>query len=595
MRALNLLYRELLAAAPPGAARFARRYSVTLGFLSILDAAALGLLALIVGPIASGSTPTLPVIGRLEGASVFITLGIVCLLIVVKGGAASVLLWIATRRFARFEFEIGARLFGAYISAPWAERLKKNSSDLIRLTDSSLSLAVGGFLLPGSTVVGEAMSLVAILVVLAIASPGIAIVAIAFVAVLGAVLYVWIARNARVAGRVNLAATLRTSRLMTEMVGALKELTLRGKEPEMTAVVGDARSQATRARGNIHFLNQVPRYVLEAGVVVGIALVGVVGFTFGGPTGALSAVALFGLAGFRMTPAVIRLQAIASQMAANAPQARAILDEIHASEASVEAPSETRDDGIPTAPELLILDSVGFRYAPDAAPAVDDVSLQIPFGSTVAFVGSSGSGKSTTVDLILSLLSPTSGAIRIDETPLRDVSTSWKQHVGYVPQEVALFDTTVGQNVALTWKDDYDRDRAVDALRRAQVWDVFDARGGLDSPIGERGLSLSGGQRQRLGIARALYADPYVLVMDEATSALDTSTEAAVTSAIGALHGRTTVIVVAHRLATIQHADRIFFMREGRVTAQGTFAELVRDEPDFARQAMLAGLTQGEL
>ncbi len=595
MRELKKLYDDLLAVAPDGARRFARLYSVTLGLLSILDAAALGLLALIVGPLASGSTPTLPLIGPLEGPAVFVALGLVCLLIVVKGLAASGLLWVATRRFGQYEFEIGARLFGAYISAPWAERLRKNSSDLIRLTDSSLALAVGGFLLPGSTVVGEALSLIAILVVLAIAAPGIALVAIAFVAALAAVLYILIARNARVAGRVNLSATLTTARLMTEMVGALKELTLRGKEAEMTDVVGGARRKATRARANIHFLNQVPRYVLESGIVAGIALVGLVGFLAAGAGGALSAIALFGLAGFRMTPAVIRLQAIASQMAANAPQARAVLDEIHASESAFAAAATGRGlESLPQNPGALTLEDVSFRYSPDAHAAVDSISISIPFGSTVAFVGASGSGKSTTVDLVLSLLTPTSGTIRIDDTPLSDVSAAWRQHVGYVPQDVSLFDTTVGQNVALTWGDDYDRERAISALRRAQVWDVFETRGGLDGPIGERGLALSGGQRQRLGIARALYADPYVLVMDEATSALDTSTEAAVTSGIAALHGKTTVIVVAHRLATIKNADRIFFMSGGKVTAQGTFDDLVRTEPAFAEQAALAGLTQDD-
>ena len=156
---------------------------------------------------------------------------------------------------------------------------------------------------------------------------------------------------------------------------------------------------------------------------------------------------------------------------------------------------------------------------------------------------------------------------------------------------MTLFDATIGQNIALTWSDEYDRDAADRAVVRAQLSAVVDAReGGLDARVGERGLALSGGQRQRLGIARALYTDPVVLVMDEATSALDTHTEDAVTTAIGRLRGSVTVITVAHRLATVRNADLVCFFQNGRIAARGTFDEVVAAAPDFARQAKLAGL-----
>jgi ATP-binding cassette, subfamily B, bacterial PglK len=175
---------------------------------------------------------------------------------------------------------------------------------------------------------------------------------------------------------------------------------------------------------------------------------------------------------------------------------------------------------------------------------------------------------------------------------LRSVLKSWRRRIGYVPQEVSLFDASVAQNVALAWDPDkVDRERVRTALARAQLLETLNAReGGIDALVGERGLALSGGQRQRLGIARALYDNPRVLVMDEATSALDTATEAAVTTAIGQLHGDVTVITVAHRLSTIRHADVVFFMRDGAVAAFGTFDEVVAEVPDFARQAALAGL-----
>ena len=168
----------------------------------------------------------------------------------------------------------------------------------------------------------------------------------------------------------------------------------------------------------------------------------------------------------------------------------------------------------------------------------------------------------------------------------------WRKRVGYVPQEVAIFDGTVAQNVALSWGGELDEDRVRTSLAKAQLLETVEARpGGINGRVGERGGSLSGGQRQRLGIARALYMDPLVLVLDEATSALDTATEAAVATAIRELDGEVTVISVAHRLSTIRDCAQVFFMSEGTIETRGTFEEVVATNPSFAQQAALAGLT----
>ena len=179
-----------------------------------------------------------------------------------------------------------------------------------------------------------------------------------------------------------------------------------------------------------------------------------------------------------------------------------------------------------------------------------------------------------------------------ESVDLDEVTRWWRSRVAYVPQEVSLFDSTVAQNVALAWRDaDVDRDLVREALAQAQLLDMIEAReGGIDAPIGERGLALSGGQRQRLGIARALYARPLVLVLDEATSALDTATEAAVAAAIAGLRGSTTVVSVAHRLSTVQNADQIFFLSGGAIIGSGTFDELAASVPEFGEQVWLAGL-----
>ena len=592
MRGLIPLFAEVLSVLPKSAKRFLIIYMIALAALSFLDAAALGLLAAVTSPILTGTSLTLPIIGKVTDSGLLVMLGLVCLLVISKSVIAVALLWGATRRFANYELTIGGRLFESYIKAPWLERLKRNSTELVRLSDTSVGVTISGFLLPGSTLLGEFMTFVSILVVLAIAQPILAAVAFVYLMAIGLVLFFWVTRRSKQAGRTNQTYSVRNVRLIAEMVGALKEITLRDKTDEVAAVVQGNRVQTSRARANVQFLNQVPRYVLDAGIIGGVVLVGITGFLTGNSiTAAISAVAIFGLAGFRLAPSIIRFQSIVSTVTANQPHAEAVVREIRAVEKASEHLAGRASKPLAPHPAAMAFEKVAFRYSDDAAPAVRDLDFTIPMGSSVAFVGSSGAGKSTMVDLILGLIEPTSGRITIDGVDLHELTQAWRERVGYVPQDVVLFDSTIGQNVALSWTDDIDRDRVRTALKQAQLLDIVDARaGGIDGLVGERGLALSGGQRQRLGIARALYAQPLVLVMDEATSALDTATEAAVSKAIRTLQGKVTLITVAHRLSTIRDADRIFFMSEGRIVSAGTFDDLVAAVPEFALQAALAGL-----
>lgn len=592
---MNSLYKSfhgLLDILPPSAAKFLKIYSVANGCLAIFDAIALGLLAMAMTPMITGQALVVPVLGwTISGAGLLGVIGVVCVLMLTKSTLAVSLQWVATRRFARYELEMGDRLLDAYFSSPWVDRLKRNSSELVRLADVGIANSIAGVLLPGSALVGEVMTFATVVIVLFASQPVTAAVTMAYLGVVGLLMYLFVSRRSVTAGRVNRDYSFLVAKMLTEMVGALKEITLRNKTSEVAAIVHANRIHTSRARANLQFLNTSPRYLLEAALIGGFVLVGVAGYWVGGMSQAVTSVAVFGLAGFRMAPSIQRFQSIVSTMSANVPFADTVVRDIRTMRHEADPANKAKvAQFLSEPPRCLALQDVEFAYD-GGEPALKGVSLTIPFGKTVAFVGSSGAGKSTLVDLVLGLIRPTLGTVAIDGTPISQISESWRSRVGYVPQDVSLFDATVAQNVALTWGDDYDPDRVRLALKQAQLLDVIEQRtDGIEGRIGERGLALSGGQRQRLGIARALYTQPYVLVMDEATSALDTATEQAVSNAIRDLHGKVTVILVAHRLATIRHADEIFFLSGGEVRASGTFSELVATVPDFAHQASLAGL-----
>lgn len=593
MKNLFAVLRPLLATLPAGSRRFLLSYGIASACLAILDMLALGMIALLLPSLVSNRPVVLPVLGDVTENIVPLLVG-VCAMIVLKGVLAVLLLRVATRRFASHEVAIGDRLFASYLASPWEDRLKKNSSELIRMVDVGVGITVSGVLIPAMTLFGEFGTLLAVIVVLFVAEPLIAVVTLTYLGLVAFLLAQVISPRSVNAGRENRYWSGKTVVMLTEAMNALKELTLAGRAGDVQAGVHSTRVRSSAARAKSIFLAQIPRYVLEAALIVGFALVGGVGLATGGTAGAVSAIGLFAVAGFRLVPSLTRLQAVQSQANSSASFAKQVMRDIANGDKLLADNAKDRPQReLGPGRTDIVLHDVSFRYPDAEAPALVKVDMRIPAGAHVALVGSSGAGKSTLVDILLGLLTPSSGYVEVAGQNMDFVLDDWRKRIGYVPQEVSLFDATVGQNVALTWNPENVVPEKVEAaLRRAQLLDtVLGREGGIDAVVAERGLALSGGQRQRLGIARALYNEPNVLVMDEATSALDTSTEAAVTKAIRELHGEVTVITVAHRLATIRDADIVFFMRDGQVVAHGSFDEVVDRVPDFAMQAALAGLS----
>lgn len=597
MKNLRRTLGQLLPLLPSNARKFLLIFASLSSLLVLLDAAALGVFALVLNQImqsqSTGNPMSLPLVGAISENTGLIVLIVSAAVMILKSFLNIWLQWISTRKFADYELEIGTVLFQSYIRAPWISRQNRSTSELVRMIDVGIANTISGVLFPAVVLPAQGLTFLSVLVILVAASWQTALITLIYLGIIAAFLYLYLSRKSYEAGRVNRDAAMRMSTLVAEMLAALKEITLRDKADEVGDVVYISREKAARSRSNIRFLATVPKFVIDMALIGGFVLIGTVGFFSGGIGTAMSSVAIFALAGFKMVPALTTIQGQVTLVQSTLPYTELVMADIREAADFRDNAEKLGKTPITGEPKMLELRDVEFTYPGVDTPAITNIDLTLPLGSSVGVVGQSGAGKSTLIDIFLGLLVPSSGSMKLDGVPLEDVLADWRKRVGYVPQEVAIFDGTVAQNVALSWGGELDEDRVRTSLARAQLLETVEARSeGIHGRVGERGGSLSGGQRQRLGIARALYMDPLVLVLDEATSALDTATEAAVATAISELQGDVTVISVAHRLSTIRDCDQVFFMSEGTIETRGTFDEVVAANPAFAQQAALAGLTQ---
>jgi len=391
-------------------------------------------------------------------------------------------------------------------------------------------------------------------------------------------------RRALRAGEIESHFYIEQTKIVNEGLGAIKEvLVLRIQNFFRGSFERSTRSVA-RAAARTQLIGQSPKYIMECIAVLGLVAVALLAGSDDGIGPRLGELTFLGFAAYRLLPtlqqaflAIVKIRANRAGFASIVPDLRLA----RANEYRVARP----DSSWREFPRSEIrLKEVSYRYEPDRPPAVSGVSLRIPAGAAVGFVGANGSGKTTLVDLIAGLLVPERGKIEVDGIALDDANrAAWQSRIAYVPQNIFLLDATIAQNVALSvTAGEVDRERLLAAARLAQLDEfVVALPGGYDHMVGERGRRLSGGQRQRIGIARALYRDASVLIMDEATNSLDGLTEQELMATILRLRGRYTVILIAHRLNTVRACDVIFEFDCGNVTGSGSYDGLLRNSKTF--------------
>lgn len=450
-------------------------------------------------------------------------------------------------------------------------------------------------------VVAEVALLVALGTALLFIDPLVTLGSIAFFVLVGFILQRAMGPWASRLGRDVAAADIASLNAIQEVLSAYREVSVANRRELYVDRIQALRWAAAQAGADRLFITQVPKYVFEGALVVGALLLAGALFATDGAVAAVGTLALFLAAASRVMPSLLRLQAATITMRDAAGVATPTFElaaelgyplDIATAPPDQESIRALIARGHPEFGGEVALDSVTVKYPGAVGEALKAATVRVPAGTSLAVVGRSGAGKSTLADVVLGILDPAAGTATIDGVPAREATARWPGGIAYVPQAVTIAQGTVRDNVALGLPREAIDDEAVwSALRRAHLAEHLQReRDGLDTVVGEGGISLSGGQRQRLGIARALYTRPRLLVLDEATSALDAETEQAIGETLRGLEGDVTLIVIAHRLSTVRHSDALLYLDEGRVAAWGTFEEVRSQVPALERQAALMGL-----
>lgn len=494
--------------------------------------------------------------------------------------------WVQNRTVFRLYRETAVQVLNNHLNAPITYLTSRNSADVIRVVANDTQMFFTNYIVPLISLMAELVPLVAIVVAMLVIDPVVTLVAALCLGGFAGLILSGLRKTMLTWGRKRRDAFGGMMRWVGQGIGGIKEVQVLGAQPYIAHAYDDASKDFAHA-SIIHGIAQsAPRYALEVIVVATL-----VGFTAilqssGEPVAIwMPRLVFFGAAAIRLAPAAIRGLNYVNTLRGNQAMAEAVYEGLLALPKHVAAERVPGDAFAFTS--SVTFGDVTVTYPNATTPALDGLNLTIHHGTTVAFVGPTGAGKTTAVDVLLGLIRPDSGAVRIDGQAITGQEQRWQPRLGYVPQFIYLADLTIRENIAFGVPPSKVSDAQVwKALEFAAIDDfVQGLPDGIDTRVGERGVMLSGGQRQRLGIARALYFEPELLVMDEATSALDSDTEQRIAEATQRLQGATTMVLIAHRLTTVRHADKIVVFDAGKVADEGTFDELLERSELFRKLA----------
>lgn len=524
-----------------------------------------------------------------------VILASIAVLLLVTRTSLSVIITRRTLFFlSRRSAEISSRLITQVMAQPLSTLNRFNSQYIhYTLTTGTTSLTLGVF--------GNIVSVSSDMALILVLGLGIAIIdpltAILTLSIFGSILvymyYLTNQRTQRISKRYS-EITMQDSEALLELVAGYREAFIRNRRGYFVDRAKRIKWEIADFSAELAWMPNISKYVVEIAFTLGTMAVAALQFIANDSAQAVGSLTLFLAAGTRITPALLRVQQNLVSINGSIVRAKPTLDLFSMTDPNLKLPeyvSNIDTEHVGFEAKIVILNA-SFRYPGCEVNTLTSIDLQINPGETVAVVGPSGAGKSTLIDLILGIYLPSQGKITLAGCTPAESINKWPGAIGYVPQEVVLMSGSIAENIASGFDPSEVSEKLVsDAITIAQLGDfVSSLPSGVATQVGERGGNLSGGQRQRVGIARAMFTKPQLLVLDEATSSLDGQTESEISEAIQGLKGKVTLILIAHRLSTVKKADRVIYLKNGKIIAQGSFDEVRKAVPDFNKQAQLMGL-----
>jgi ABC-type multidrug transport system fused ATPase/permease subunit len=505
---------------------------------------------------------------------------------------------IITRRtlffLSRRSAEISSRLIAQVMAQPLSTLNRFNSQYIhYTLTTGTSSLTLGVF--------GNIVSISSDMALIMVLGLGIAIIdpltAALTISIFGSILvYLYYKTNQKtqkISKRYS-EMSIRDSEGLLELVAGYREAFIRNRRGYFVDKANQIKWEIADSSAELAWMPNISKYVVEIAFTLGTMVVAALQFVANDSAHAVGSLTLFLAAGTRITPALLRVQQNLVSLNGKIVLAKPTMDLFSMTDPNLKLPKyvsniDTEHVGFEA---NIVISGASFRYPSREFNTLTSINLQINPGETIAVVGPSGAGKSTLIDLILGIYLPSQGSITLAGCTPAESINKWPGAIGYVPQEVVLMSASIAENIASGFDASEVSEKLVnDSIAIAQLGEFVSSLPlGVATQVGERGGNLSGGQRQRVGIARAMFTKPQLLVLDEATSSLDGQTESEISEAIQGLKGKVTLILIAHRLSTVQKADRVIYLKDGEIVAQGSFDEVRKSVPDFNKQAQLMGL-----
>lgn len=571
----------------------------------VLDVIGIALIGLIAGLAATNLDPAKPLViagitlPTFSEQSLLWLVVIVLLVFVVKTIIAVSLSRILTRFLARVESEQATRIAASVFSKDLGKLQTVNRSEIVWASLGSAFQAFSCLLVSFGTFISEGLLLILISLTFVIVDPIASVFVVVYFGLLVVVIQLFIGSSLKRAGEDTTQGNIESLQAIDDLLGAFREISIAEKTDFYIKKFSRSRAKMARGSGQMTFLSGMPRYVVETALMLGVVIF--VGFQFmtGQLATGLVTIGVFLTGGVRIMASLLPLQNAAANVKNQAEQGKLSLD-LLAQINSVEeysslnvtkqvVPSQSSNPSKNENGEAVSISEVSFSYPGSSTPALKNITMQVSSGQHVAIIGPSGAGKTTLVDLMLGLVTPSEGEVLLGGLPPSERIALFPGTIAYVPQNPGIISGSIAQNVAIGLDDsDVDEARVIDCLNKANLGDLISSLPeGIHTSVGNQTDSLSGGQIQRLGFARAIYSQPKFIVLDEATSALDASSEAYLASSIKALGKSVTVVVIAHRLSTVQHSDVVYVIEGGEIIASGKFAQLRKTVPMVAEYVRL--------